>query len=1103
MAKRRINSANIKVDFSQGYVSARDSNDLNPGELVSGVGAYYKPGDAMRIWKEPGRELFNTFGDGTLPIKGLAMCIFDLTSSGTSTESQQDKLVAYYDNQLSWVQPTDSGINGVIATSVTRSGLLEDDPDRLYSVHYDDSWYLSTAAGRPYVLDASQDILTRRMGMLPSDEKPTATEAGAASTPLIASGVDSPYFRHQQIAFGDTYCLGRGGTPSNLYFTSGEIVEADFGSSFYPWVGTFSNTENITDGNRDTTYAYGVIDPNGVKARTIRLKDFPASTGTGRYLKVKYLIGKSGGGDPAGGDIGVGTSLGDRGVLVRWGIEFISGVYIPPRYLDSLHTPAGQAEGTCGGLIEEIVDLYSASGVRIDDLWAESFSAPREKNIPIPDGIEISGNLKITIDFMSGGNGTLANFDYDAASYISGVNMGVPYGLFDTTVMRIYDGRVVDGTSVINNSSNTGGVSGVRYAITEYDSNNRKESVPGQQSDTLVFTDRLGALITLPSFQSNPNTDTYNIYRSNLPAGDPGVGVQDAWANFGLVSSQKIVSGLTNNYLDDYTIPITYTPSPLVPSIAVTADDVSTVYYLRDYAPPTMRAMTVFKGSVVGLSADSKRQLVYSYAGYPESFPQFHVIDKFPLPERDELVGVIPVGNTLMILAKGAVLTIQELPHVRLGRLVASEVDVIEGAPGCVSDYGYTSVEIDGFPSLAYVSIHGIYVTDGHSAKRISEDLDWDLEITRSTLKNSNLFFDKDLKHLIFSYDKSGDGVIDNKFIFHMDRIHRKANGLPKVLGPTPANLSRFVQGQIDNEYQIYTGSSASDGKVFKERTGTIDASSSYLTGTQLVPFDIKTGRYYGDWQFWSAIRGNLRHTNWSDSQLANILWTAGRDDGDNSDTVTRSVALTGKKGTELYLGRAGEFHQAEIKADNTSYYLMPTSNGLATALSDDSNEDTGAVDPTNMYDILTYGEPDVTTVGSLTGKNSASDANATVTVSGWGDTPLNNNAEFVFTYDYSVTSNGGCDIYADYSAGGAWIELVNQSATSTETGKTTIRAALPDGISSSGVIFRASANPTITLGDTGVLNIYSVGIHNPPANTGGISHLNVKVMPHGSAGDV
>jgi hypothetical protein len=890
---------NVKILFNQGYVSSRDETELQNGELVSGVGSIYKHGDPTRIWKEQGRSSYFTVPDYTGPIDGLELLVFDegkeslLDTDVSISGGIQDRLVSLVSGIMNYVSISTETPSSGIYSSPTSSGITSSSPNRLYRVHWNDIHYISNKDGRPYAIEVESATSgnVRRMGMLAPGDVPQLSFAGEATFSLTPTWVaDAPYYYHR----GDRL-EGFIAYMNQFSYDYGNIFNGD------PLKATDNDIE---------TYAYGDISSSN-RLRTMVYAGFPSNSGVNRKVFVRFQVTPKGATDPGDGDIGTGTSLGDNGVLVH-----IHAVYNATSYTPVLpHFEQNGSQNwfqypepfrTCDESALKAYDTNNETlGARmVYERYTLAHERPVTAQVDLPDNYDISG-LQIYVSFGGASHGR--------DSWSEGISPSPPYYVSFTktndSTMRIYDVRVSDGSS----QSVFGAPSGVRYCITEYDSERGLESIPGPQSDTLTFQDRPGTSITMPSGALNPTTTKWRVYRSNLPDGPPASGVDDGWNNFGLVGQVPYESGVSQTFTDEFReFTISQQPIPLVPTIQVDGDDQTTTFYLRDRTPVSMAGMTSFKGSIVGIDSVNPRTLRYSYAGFPESWPSFHVIDAIPLKEQDSLVGVSTISNALVILARGAILTTLELPHIRMGRLVASDIDVIEGAPGCVGPYAYTDILWNDFPALAYVSTHGVQITNGHSVNDISEDLDWDAEINESTLSSCALFYDRSYKVLYMHFDKDGDGKNDHYFIFHLSNMHRKNNGQPKVLGPTPGKISKFVGGLVSNSYRIFSGSSITQN-IFEERNGTADASNSWAGGTNLMPWYVRTGRHYGDWNHWSVIRGNLRHTNWGDQNI-NIQWTAGRDDGDITQTVNKTVSVNGKRGHEFLVARNGEYHQVELQ---------------------------------------------------------------------------------------------------------------------------------------------------------------------------------------------
>jgi hypothetical protein len=714
----------------------------------------------------------------------------------------------------------------------------------------------------------------------------------------------------------------------------------------------FRDTANVWDGN-DGTFAHGTIgvDPgwDGTTERAVCIfggrstsyirvghwDGFPSESGTDtRQVEITYQVVKGGEGGSSG-DVGVGDTLGSHGVEVRFEAHFLNDDSNP---VANSHAPINEIRlggnhyptGTGAYKINQShLVAYNTDKAVMEQIAASRVTKKSIARLNIPAGYDVSG-MMVVASMLPRGDGwrndgmTKVQTVYTKDNPFDGgepveynVNPMPRNTQTAPTTLRIYDIRLSDGP--VQGSANED-FNKVRYCYTEIDRNVRPEpieSAPSPQSETLNFADDApGAWVYISGGPTNANATHWRIYRSNLNGVDLPDAIPDSLGNFGFTGIEipVVASGSVASVTDNFNlVPIEYQGTPHMAVVDISADDTTTVSDPRDMPPPHLKATTSFKGSIVGTFSANPRALAYSYAGYPESWPNGNIYDAFPLKENDVLVAPVSLDNVLVILARGAVMSVEELAHFRLGRLVASNVNVIQGAPGCVGDYAYTEFDFQNYPAVAYVSHYGIYACDGHSAVRISDDLDWENEVNVATLKRSTLVYDKEKKHLIFIFDSDGDSVNDSKFIFHMDNIHRKTNNMPKITGPTPAKITDIAVGTVGETYRLFSvGSHNQD--VYIESSGLVDQSGSYSAAISgVVPFSVSTGRVYGDWEYWSAIRGNLRHTDWG-SETLSMAWKSSRDDTSVSiDTTTKTVALAGIRGTEVFIGRLGEWHQVNF----------------------------------------------------------------------------------------------------------------------------------------------------------------------------------------------
>lgn len=170
-------SSILGVPFSGGYVStgtnAKNAYDLDPGELVSMKGAFYRKNDPSQPWKMPGRALFGSAGSSI--VKGLAICQFD--SGGT------DKLLASISTKIVAATPGSTGTFADLITGLNASAT------RLTACHQDDRWYLGNGYDKNKVLMPAGT--TRDMGMPTPQVALTAavsSSSGVRAAPTANTG---------------------------------------------------------------------------------------------------------------------------------------------------------------------------------------------------------------------------------------------------------------------------------------------------------------------------------------------------------------------------------------------------------------------------------------------------------------------------------------------------------------------------------------------------------------------------------------------------------------------------------------------------------------------------------------------------------------------------------------------------------------------------------------------------------------------------------------------------------------------------------------------------------------------------------------------------
>lgn len=474
------------------------------------------------------------------------------------------------------------------------------------------------------------------------------------------------------------------------------------------------------------------------------------------------------------------------------------------------------------------------------------------------------------------GSGSITLHFRATLTYISGIN---------PATLQILTTRTKTGSAATALSAV------VRYAVTWVNNNdlNGSEVAQGPPSSYSAAATLVAAsghnqvLVTQPA---NPEAAAthWRIYR--VPDG------QAATIANGVLIAEKDISETT--FLDDFSLAADFASGAVIPQIAL-----GDIIFPRDSPPPAFAFMWVHRGSVFGLSEAFPRSMRYSESGFPESFPEFYVIPAYNLDEHDRLLCGASLGLTSVIFAEGVVLAVDDPPRVVDGEFDAGQALPIKGHPGCVGRMAMTPYSVAGEARAAWVSPFGVYTTNGSTCERISDDLDWEGEVSEATLGSAVLKWDAKYLRLIFEFDSDGDGVNDREAFIHMG--HYKESGQPKWSQPTPKRTSALAHGLIESRYRRYSGH-PTDGVVYLEESGGEDAATG-----EPVAMDIETGEQSTGRMDSACLKVNLLHSDWGEGESGTLTVSAHRGSTGTAQVVTKTVSLEGRRGHEVMVARAGE----------------------------------------------------------------------------------------------------------------------------------------------------------------------------------------------------
>lgn len=665
-----------------------------------------------------------------------------------------------------------------------------------------------------------------------------ATPGATGTFSSLLSGLSSSATEMSAVHMNDRWYLANGYNKVKKLKSSGTIVDA----------GMATPTQTLTV----------------VKASTVGSIAYPTAS-TGSFANAASAYDTD---DATYSNASLAAAGTTTGTWTTWGADATAGRSLEVRWwmaglpmsgdsgdIDTLGTGGTISAGyTATVLLEKSED----GGTVWSTIYTQTMSE-------VPRGIQTN-----SIDVTA--NSSLIQFRA-SITYVSGTN---------SATLRILSLKIRVGSTTTAFSTTTG----FYYAYTEYDSAEDIESPPSELTGLITLSSQNQVTLTRPTAINSTATD-WKIYRVY----DGGTATI---TNLGFIATVPIAQ---TTYIDTFAVPYTYASAPIVPLISL-----GDLPFPRDTQPPSFVYMFTYDASVCGISLDFPRELRYSDAGRPESFPEFYIVSAFSLPEHDRLVCGVDLGRTCVLFAEGAVLAVNGLPRVVDGQFEAGKALPIAGHPGCVGRKAMTKFSVSGEGRAAWVSPFGIYQTNGETCEPISLDIDWETEVSVPYLSTASLEWDQKNMILWFDFDSDGDGSNDRTVPIHMSPTHAKQSGQPKWGQPTAKDRSCTAGGLVSATYRRYSGHS-SDGVVYLEESGYTDAATG-----DAISCSVKTGEIDTGSKGVGVQKVNLEHSDWGTGEEGTLTVVTGRDIADSTQTVSKTISLAGDKTSQVMVARAGDW---------------------------------------------------------------------------------------------------------------------------------------------------------------------------------------------------
>ena len=383
---------------------------------------------------------------------------------------------------------------------------------------------------------------------------------------------------------------------------------------------------------------------------------------------------------------------------------------------------------------------------------------------------------------------------------------------------------------------------GLVFWVTEYDSVRGIESIAGASTAFIgPFTDR-SVQVFVTGTTINPNTDTLRWYQTI----DGG-----AFPDGGLIGETPVGTTFFNLggvFLNGTTVSPFVNPTTLaVPAYGVVS--LAGVDVERDTQPPLLSTIFgPFNDSLLGVSPDEPRNLRFSAAGYPESWPTTYGL---PLDthRRDEIVVGVLLPGRIGIFCIDSVHAVFRLPRDSDSIFAPAEMSkVISDSRGCVSRRGATVFTPPGSDGLvAFVARDGIWLTDlSSSPVPVTDKVDWEGRVSTLYLSTCRLVDDPRNRRLVFIYRQLVDGTAEtyNTGIWYLDYQEFTQRGVRVSFGDHgPLNDAQTVATPDGKRTLVSFDSRSGNGQLYQESTRDVD-DSHLLDSSGSVRFMMHTKEF-------------------------------------------------------------------------------------------------------------------------------------------------------------------------------------------------------------------------------------------------------------------
>jgi hypothetical protein len=446
-------------------------------------------------------------------------------------------------------------------------------------------------------------------------------------------------------------------------------------------------------------------------------------------------------------------------------------------------------------------------------------------------------------------------------------------------------------------------VTGLVYWTTEYDSVRGIESITGGSVSTGVFTGITAVYVFATGISSNPRADTLNWYRSVDGGGFP---------DGGLISTTPI--GTT--FIVDRLI---QTSSLTVPQYGIVS--IGGLDNERDEPPPAFYSIFgTFNDSLMGVMSGEPRNLRFTPAGYPDSWPSNYSI---PLDthRRDEFVCGVALPGAALAFCNDSVHAIYRLPRDSDSVFAAGEaMEVLTDERGCVSRRGACAFTPIGWPSLAaFVARDVIWAArPGNPPVPMTDIINWEQHINVSKLYLCRLVDDMINRQLVFIHWRLSDTSYPTG-VWYLDYQKWNETGIRiTFVNHGPLADAQTMPWSDGSRRLVSIDARSGNGQIYVE--GTQDADGSHLIDSSgSIAFCVQTKEFLP-----AGARGvqSLGHATWMhDAGPTRIEHRFYFDRRDDNPEVKTFAFPTKRNADDVMLSRTVNSASFEVCSTGTVSY--------------------------------------------------------------------------------------------------------------------------------------------------------------------------------------